>query len=120
MPLDRASAALWCRDHAVIPAVAIADTFAGRALGLMGRAPLGPGRALYLAPCHAIHTFFMRFALDLVFVDRGMRVVRIVRGVRPWRTASGGRAAHGVFELEAGGLAAEALREGDEVELRSA
>ena len=118
MPAVHASAVLWCRDRVAIPSVETADTFASRALGLMGRAPLGAGRAIYLSPCRAIHTCFMRFALDLVFVDRAMRVVQIVRGVRPWRTASGGRAAHGGLELEAGWLGAEALREGDAVELR--
>ncbi len=55
-----------------------------------------------LAPCRAVHTAGMRFSLDLVFFDGDGRVVRAVRGLRPWRLARGGRAAWGVLELEAG------------------
>ena len=82
--------------------VAVADTACQRARGLMGKPPLGHGRGLFLAPCSAIHTCFMRFDLDLIFVSRDFRVVRSMPSVAPWRVAWGGREAWAVLELQAG------------------
>lgn len=85
-----------------IARVQLALTFGRRCSGLLGRAPPGPGYAMYLAPCSAVHTWGMRFALDLIFVARDGRLVRVVPGVRPWRMVRGGRRAWGVLELQAG------------------
>jgi len=63
----------------------VADTFAKRARGLIGRPPLGPGEGLLIPRCNAIHTFFMRYPIDATFLDRENRVVKVVRGIRPWR-----------------------------------
>ena len=63
----------------------VAETFAERAKGLIGRARLADGRGLLIPHCNCIHTFFMRFAIDATFLDRENRVVRIVRNIRPWR-----------------------------------
>ena len=75
----------------------------GRLRGLIGRADWPPGVALRLAPCRSVHTFGMRFALDLVWLDAGGRVGRIDRGVRPWRVRAclGARA---VLELRSGAI----------------
>ncbi len=88
-----------------------------RMRGLLGRRALGPGAALVIERCGAVHTVGMRFALDLVFLDRAWRVVRVVRGVRAglpfvW----GGWRAARVVESEAGCLDAAALRPGDGLE----
>ena len=91
-----------------------------RLTGLLGVRSLGEGRGVFIAPCNAIHTFFMRMSLDAVFLSRDLRVTRLVRGVRPWRMVLGGPAAWGVVEMEAGWLPREALREGDQVGLRPA
>ena len=63
----------------------IADTFARRARGLIGRPPPGPGKGMLIPRCNAIHTFFMKYPIDATFLDRNDRVVRVVRGIRPWR-----------------------------------
>ncbi len=63
----------------------VAETFAERAKGLIGRRGLPPGRGLLILKCNCIHTFFMRFAIDATFLDRENRVVRTVRNIRPWR-----------------------------------
>jgi len=63
----------------------VADTFAKRTRGLIGRPPLGPGEGLLILKCNAIHTFFMRYPIDATFLDRENRVVKVVRGIRPWR-----------------------------------
>ena len=63
----------------------IADTFARRARGLIGRPPPGPGKGMLIPRCNAIHTFFMKYPIDATFLDRNDRVVKVVRGIRPWR-----------------------------------
>jgi len=72
-----------------------------RLRGLLGRSRLAPGQALWLDPCRAVHTLGMRYAIDVAFIDRQGRVVRIVHGLRPWRWAGGWRARSAV-ELAAG------------------
>ncbi len=62
-----------------------AATFRARLLGLAGLGELDPGHALLLRRCRAVHTFGMRFALDLVFLDEAGRVIRLARGVPPGR-----------------------------------
>jgi uncharacterized membrane protein (UPF0127 family) len=82
--------------------VEIAGTSETRRRGLLGREGLAESAALVIAPCWAVHTFFMRFVIDIVFVDRGGRVVKIVRRLRPWRMAASLRA-YAVVELAGGG-----------------
>ncbi|MGH7861353.1 MAG: DUF192 domain-containing protein [Candidatus Dormibacteraceae bacterium] len=84
-------------------------TMLGRGLGLMFRARLDPGQGMWIGPCNGIHMFFMRFAIDAVFVDKTMRVVRTYRGLRPWRVVPLVRKAKAVFELPSGQLDALGL-----------
>ena len=99
--------------------VEVADTRATRNRGLLGRDRLEPGSALVISPCLAVHTAFMRFAIDVVFVDRDGRVVRIVRDLTPWRMAAAWRAQR-VIELPAGELHAHDVRVGDRLYLAMA
>ncbi len=107
-------------DEVLIESVEIADTFLSRFLGMMGRGPLGPGRALHIIPCGSVQTFFMTHSLDLVFLDSANTVVKIVRGVTPFRIVFGGTKAQSVMELTAGWFVEDALRVGDEVSLSPA
>ena len=100
--------------------VEVADRFWQRAVGLMGRRNLPPGHALLITPCSAVHTFFMRFPLDLVFIDRNFRVARIIREVRPARLCSGGRQAYAVLEAQPGWLPENALPIGTPLKLERA
>lgn len=86
-----------------------------RMVGLLGRRDLPEGAALWIKPCGSVHTFFMRFELDLVFLSSDLRVVRVVKNVRPFRLASGGRSAHSVLEMAAGWMTDELLKEGERV-----
>ncbi len=92
-----------------------AGSFWRRGVGLLGRAGLPAGAALWITPCHSIHMFGMRFALDLIFLDTDLRVVKIVRNIRPWQMASGGAAAHSVVELATGWLPADTVAIGDQL-----
>ena len=90
----------------------VADSPASRLKGLLGRSELKPGEGLLLRPASAIHTCFMRFAIDAVFLDRDWRVVGISDDVRPWRAARG-RGAKAVLELPAGESARRGLAVGE-------
>lgn len=94
-----------------------ASAWAERLRGLLGRRALGVGGALVIERCGSVHTVGMRFALDLVFLDRRWRVVRVVRDVQPGRLCIwGGWRAARVVEGEAGGLDVGTLRIGDVLE----
>ena len=102
------------RNGAVLAAdVEHARTVRERLRGLLGRDALAEGRALVIAPCTSIHTFFMRFPIDVAFVDRGGRVVRGIGGLRPWRATRVYPTAALVVELPAGTLARTGTAEGD-------
>ena len=77
--------------------------------GLLGRKELRAGDGLLLRPASSIHTLFMRFPIDAVFLDRDLVVVGVARELRPWRTAAR-RKARAVLELAAG--AADDVRDG--------
>ena len=80
--------------------------------GLLGRSGLNEGEGILLRPAGSIHTFFMRFAIDVVFLDRDLVVVGIESSLGPWRTASR-RGAKSVVELAAGECDRRGLRVGD-------
>src|ERR1039457_7712340 len=79
----------------------IADTSAKRRTGLLRHSGLGPGEGLWIVPCEAVHTFGMKFAIDLVYLDREKRIRKLRRDVHPWRL-SACIFAHSVIELPAG------------------
>lgn len=87
----------------------------GRMRGLLGRAALPADRALHLDPCRAVHTWGMRFSIDLIFLAKDGTVVRLCRDVGPGRMVSGGRRARSVVELESGWFDWDRLQEGDQV-----
>ena len=81
----------------------VATTVRARMKGLIGRRGLEPGHGLLIPRCNAIHTCFMRFPIDATFLDGDGRVVKVVRGVRPWRFfVWGGLRARQVLETSAG------------------
>jgi uncharacterized membrane protein (UPF0127 family) len=92
----------------------VADSPVSRMRGLLGRSELRPGEGLLLRPASAIHTWFMRFPIDAVFLDREWRVVGISDDVRPWRAASR-RGAKAVLELPAGESSRRGLVLGDQL-----
>jgi uncharacterized protein len=79
----------------------LADSAPSRLRGLLGRAGLERGEGLLLRPAPAVHTYFMRFPIDAVFLDRELRVLGVTPRLRPWRWARR-RGARAVLELGAG------------------
>ena len=100
----------------VASATTLALTRTERRLGLLDRSEFDPSAALVLAPCAMIHTAFMRFAIDVTFVDRTGRVVRVARGLGPWRIAAS-FGAYATIELTAGALDARDVAVGDRLYL---
>jgi len=96
--------------------LAKAHTAATRRKGLLGRDSLLPGEGLWIAPCESVHTFFMRFPIDLVYLDRKLKVKKVRHSVGAWRM-SACFAAHSVLELPAGTAAAARTERGDSVEM---
>lgn len=88
----------------------LAESFWTKLCGLMGRASLPADEGMLFRPNGSIHMFFMRFPIDVVFLDRDRRVVGVRHGLRTWRFA-GARRAVAALELPAG--AAAGIREGD-------
>ena len=79
----------------------VARTFAERAKGLIGTKDLPAGEGLLILRCNAIHTCFMSFAIDATFLDAEDRVVKVVKGIRPWRLfVWGGWRARKVLETQ--------------------
>jgi uncharacterized membrane protein (UPF0127 family)/CheY-like chemotaxis protein len=95
----------------------LADRALPRMRGLMGSRGLPAGEGLLLTPAPAIHTAFMRFPIDALFLDNNLRVVDIVERLHPWRVASK-RSARSVLELAAGECARRGVKIGDRLELR--
>ncbi len=89
----------------------VAAGFGDRVLGLMGERKLARGSGLWIAPCNSIHTFFMRFAIDAVYLDRDGKVLVVRRNVKPWRVDLPVICAHSVLEIPGG--AAGDLKEGE-------
>jgi uncharacterized membrane protein (UPF0127 family) len=99
--------------------VVVAGDSASRRRGLLKLDAMPAGQALILAPCNAIHTWFMRFAIDVAFVTKSGEVVKRCDTVKPWRMAMAWRG-FAAIELAAGTLHTSATMKGDVVEIISA
>ncbi len=103
------------RNSVVATAVEVADSGPKRSKGLLGRKGLAPGTGLWIVPCEAVHTFWMQFPIDLIYLDRGLRIRKLRSNVRPWRL-SGCLAAHSVLELAPGAIRESQAMLGDKLE----
>ena len=91
----------------------LASSYWDRLMGLMGRKGIEEGGGLFITRSASIHSFFMRFRFDAVFIDRDNRVVTVVPAMRQWWIAFGGRGAKDVIELPAGIAASTGTQRGD-------
>lgn len=93
----------------------VADSGPKRNKGLLGREGLESGEGLWIVPCESVHTFFMRFPIDLVYLDRKNKIKKVRSAVGPWRL-SACLSAHSVLELPAGTIRATQTQRGDLLE----
>lgn len=98
--------------------VIVASTIFSRIKGLLGKKALGSNQALILDPCNSVHTFFMRFPIDVLFVDKDYKVVKITANLKPnsisgisWRSSK-------VIELSAGKIAATNTQLQDQIQFQ--
>jgi uncharacterized protein len=93
----------------IVADLEMARTSWSRFVGLMGRQSLAAGAGLWIEPCNSIHMFFMRFAIDVLFLDRQRRVKKVMLNLKPWRISPIVFGARTVVELPAGTLADRGL-----------
>ena len=106
------------RNTVLADAAEVADTSEKRRIGLLKHDRLDPGKGLWIVPCESVHSFFMKFAIDLVYLDRNKKVRKVRHRMVPWRL-SACLFAHSILELPAGVVAASGTQAGDQLEMES-
>jgi uncharacterized membrane protein (UPF0127 family) len=97
----------------------VANTGPKRNKGLLGRKGLARGEGLWIVPCESVHTFFMQFPIDLVYLDRNNRIRKVRSSVPPWRL-SVCLSAHSILELPSGTIRESQTQAGDMLEFAPA
>lgn len=103
------------KQNVIVENVIEAKSFWSRFIGLMGKASLEPQSSLWLLPCNNIHTFFCRFAMDVVFVDRSLVVQAVYENLGPRRVIWYVHKAHSAFEMNNGIAKAMNVQKGDQL-----
>ena len=116
MPGDLLRAENVTRGQTLAARVTCADGMLARMRGLIGRPPLAAGAGLLIEPCSGIHTWFMGFAIDVVFVDAAGRVIAALGPIPPWRLTRLYPHATAALELPPGTVAATGTAAGDRIE----
>lgn len=93
-----------------------AESFVDRSVGLMFSESLGEKDALIIHPCRSIHTFFMKYSIDVIFLNKANKVVKVLRNIKPWRVTPIYFNANKVVELEGGSLP-ESIEPGVKLEI---
>jgi len=104
------------RNTVLATAADVADTSAKRRTGLLKHERLEPGDGLWITPCESVHTFFMKFAIDLIYLDKKKKVKKVRHAVPPWRL-SACLTAHSILELPAGTARQTGTQPGDQLTL---
>jgi uncharacterized membrane protein (UPF0127 family) len=97
--------------------IELADTSLKRMVGLLGRRGLGAGGGLWISPSSGVHTFGMMFAIDVVGLDRNLKVIKLWRCLRPFRLTSVSLKLKSVIELPCGVIAQSQLEVGDQLHI---
>ena len=95
--------------------VRLANTSLARLRGLMFTRCLPAGAGLWLRPCQSIHSFWMFYSIDAIFLDRNLRIVKLVANLRPFRLTAPKFSAHSVLELPPGTIERHGLKVGDQL-----
>jgi uncharacterized protein len=103
------------RNRILAESVDVADSSAKRQKGLLGRDSLPTGQGLWIVPCESVHTFGMRFPIDVLYLDRKKRVRKTRQTMVPWRVSMC-LLAHSVLELPAGVIEQTGTKRGDQLD----
>jgi len=95
--------------------IGLADTFLTRLVGLLGKSSLEDGSGLLIRPSSGVHTMWMRFAIDVVALDRDLRVLRTWQRLHPWRLTSVNFDTHSILELAPGQIRQFDIQPGDQL-----
>jgi uncharacterized membrane protein (UPF0127 family) len=106
------------RNTVLGEAVDVANTSDTRRVGLLKHKSLEPGTGLWIVPCESVHTFFMKFPIDLVYLDKKKKVRKVRNAVPAWRL-SACLTAHSILELPAGTAAKTGTQPGDELSIET-
>jgi len=107
------------RNNTLAAKATLADTFASRMVGLLNRTHLAPGEALIITRCQQIHMFFMRFAIDAIFIDSTDHVVGLVENIKPGQLSKIFWKANRVIELPSRTIAQTTTSLGDHLQFLS-
>ena len=105
------------RNLTLVSSGRVADNMFTRLRGLIGARPPKPGEGLLIVPCSSVHTHFMSFPIDVVYVDRDLQVVAIDAEMAPWRFGKMRQGVCFVIELPAGAAAAAGIETSDELQV---
>lgn len=103
----------------LVPKLEVADTMWTRMKGLLGRRSIEADEGLWIRASGSVHTFFMKFPIDLIFVNRNLVVTKTVPNVVPGRFVWKGWSANSVIELQAGFLERNPVRIGEKLHVDS-
>jgi uncharacterized membrane protein (UPF0127 family) len=109
------------RNNCLAETVRVADSHRSRLVGLMGACveSFPPGNGLLITPCQGIHSFFMRFPIDALYLNSAGQVVHAVGGLKPWRIGPFKWLTASVLELPAGTIERSGTERGDNIEISS-
>ncbi|MBX9766688.1 MAG: DUF192 domain-containing protein [Bdellovibrionales bacterium] len=99
----------------ILSHLTVAKDFVARTRGLLGLKELKAQHGMWIHACPSIHTFFMKFPIDVVFVDEKLVVKSVHQNVRPWRIVVGAFGSSSVFEMPAGTLSKDLIETGDQL-----
>ena len=100
----------------IAPRAKLADTFITRMVGLLNRSSLAEGEALVIARCQSIHMLFMKFSIDVIFVDKNNRVIGLVQGIKPFQLSKIFWKARFAIEVPIGTIAKTKTAVGDQLD----
>ena len=107
---------LLFKGEELVTDIRVADRFLGRLIGLMFKDDIKEGNGLLIKACNSVHTFFMKFEMDALFLTPELEVVKVVERMKPWRMTSIYMRASQVLELRGGTIDGK-IKKGDKVEL---
>lgn len=114
-PLRRLRVMNCTRAAVLATRLELAGESSARTKGLLGRTSLEPGEGLWILPCEGVHTIGMKFAIDLIYIDKKHRVRKVRSAVPPWRLSLC-LSAESILELPAGVIRATQTQKGDQIE----